>query len=75
MASPECARRAARRCAITTEFLSPESVRLFVNTAFGWPTLPLVDLPSGGPGNLVGTPAVRLRVDPEEGLTLFLALL
>ena len=59
---------------ITTEFLSPESARLFVNTAFGWPTLPLVDLPSGGPGNLVGTPAVRVRVDPEEGLTLFLAL-
>jgi porin len=59
---------------ITTEFLSPESARLFVNTAFGWPTLPLIDLPSGGPGALVGTPAVRVRIDPEEGVTLFLAL-
>jgi porin len=58
---------------ITTEFLSPATARLFVNGAFGWPTLPSLDLPSGGPGFPLGTPAIRLRVDPEEGLTLFLA--
>jgi porin len=59
---------------ITTEFLNPESARLFVNGAFGWPTLPSLDLPSGGPGFPLGAPAIRVRVDPKEGLTLFLAL-
>ncbi len=59
---------------ITTEFLNPESARLFANAAFGWPALPSLDLPSGGPSFPLGTPAIRLRVDPEEGLTLFLAL-
>ena len=57
-----------------TEFLNPEAARLFVNAAFGWPTLPSIDLPSGGPSYPLGTPAVRLRVDPQEGLTLFLGL-
>ncbi len=59
---------------IGTEFLNPESARLFVNATFGWPTLPSVNLPSGGPAYPLGTPAVRLRVDPQEGLTTFLAL-
>jgi porin len=59
---------------ITTEFLYPESERIFVNAAFGWPTLASADLPSGGPSFPLGTPAIRLRVDPEEGWTVFLAL-
>jgi porin len=59
---------------IGTEFLNPESARLFVNATFGWPTLPSLDLPSGGPSYPLGTPAARLRVDPQEGLTLFLGL-
>jgi porin len=59
---------------IVTEFLSPASARLFVNGAFGWPTLPSFDLPSGGPGYPLGTPAIRVRVDPMEGLTLFTAV-
>jgi porin len=59
---------------IGSEFLSPESARLFVNGAFGWPTLPATNLPSGGPGYPLGTPAVRVRVDPFEGLTLFTAV-
>jgi porin len=59
---------------IQTEFLNPESARLFVNGAFGWPTLPSTDLPTGGPGFPLGTPAVRVRIDPATGLTLFSAL-
>jgi porin len=59
---------------IGNEFLSPESARLLVNGAFGWPTLPSLDLPSGGPGFPLGTPAIRARIDPFEGLTLFTAL-
>src|SRR5437763_8196893 len=59
---------------IGTEFLNPDSARLCVNATFGWPTQPSVDLPSGGPAYPLGTPGVRLRVDPQEGLTWFLAL-
>jgi porin len=59
---------------IGTEFLNPEAARLFVNGAFGWPTLAALDLPSGGPGFPLGTPAVRARIEPEKGLSLFLAL-
>jgi porin len=59
---------------IGTEFLSAESSRVFINGALGWPTQPAIDLPTGGPGYPLGTPAVRLRVDPEKGVTLFLAM-
>lgn len=59
---------------IGTEFLNPESGRLFVNGTFGWPTQPSLDLPSGAPGFPLGTPAVRVRIDPTEGLTLFTAV-
>jgi len=59
---------------VTTDFLNPATTRLFVSGALGWPTLPAIDLPSGGPGYPLGTPAVRVRVDPVEGLTLFTAL-
>ena len=59
---------------IGTEFHNPDSARLFINSTFGWPTQPALDLPSGGPGYPLATPAVRVRVDPQEGVTLFLAL-
>ena len=59
---------------IGTEFFSPERARLFVNATFGWPNLPSVDLPSGGPAYPLGTPAIRVRVDPKEGVTLFLGV-
>lgn len=54
------------------EFLVSSTARLFVNSTFGWPTLPGVDLPSGGPAYPLSTPAVRLRVDANDALT-FLA--
>ena len=56
------------------EFLISRTAQLFVNGAFGWPTLPGVDLPSGGPGYPLGTPAVRFRVDVNEALTFFAGL-
>ena len=59
---------------IGNEFFNPEATRLFVNGTFGWPTQPSLDLPSGGPGFPLGTPAIRVRVDPFEGLTFFTAL-
>lgn len=53
------------------EFLISSSARLFVNSTFGWPTLPSIDLPSGGPNYPLGTPAVRVRVDASPALTFF----
>lgn len=59
---------------VTTDFLNPATTRLFVSGALGWPTLPAIDLPTGGPGYPLGTPAVRVRFDPVEGWTLFSAV-
>src|SRR5204863_2024471 len=56
------------------EFLVSTAAKLFINATFGWPTLPAVDLPSGGPAYPLGTPGVRIRVDPQEGVTWFFAL-
>jgi porin len=53
------------------EFIVSTAAKLFVNGAFGWPTLPSVDLPSGGPGYPLSTPAVRFRVDANDALTFF----
>ena len=53
------------------EFLISTGARLFINSAFGWPTLPGVDLPSGGPNYPLATPAVRLRIDVNDELTVF----
>ena len=50
-----------------SEFLLSKAARLFVNGTFGWPTLPAVDLPSGGPGYPLGTPAVRLAGRRQRG--------
>ena len=59
---------------VTTNFLNPATTRMFVSGALGWPTLPAIVLPTGGPGYPLGTPAVRVRFDPVEGLTLFSAV-
>jgi porin len=55
------------------EFLITQYGGWFVNSAFGWPTLPSVDLPSGGPAAPLATPGLRLRVRPSEPLTLLVA--
>src|SRR5205823_896574 len=53
------------------EFLISTGAKPFINSAFGWPTLPGVDLPSGGPNYPLATPAVRFRIDANDELTLF----
>lgn len=60
--------------AVGDEFLAPEAAALFVNSGFGWPPVPSVNLPSGGPSYPLATPGVRLRVAAAEGLTLFFSL-
>jgi porin len=47
---------------------------LFINGSFGWPTLPSVDLPAGGPSYPFATPGVRLRALPNERTTLLLGV-
>jgi porin len=57
-----------------TEFLISTTAQLFVNATFGWPNLPALDLPSGGPTYPLATPGVRLKASPTEEVTLLLGL-
>ncbi len=56
------------------EFMISQYAGLFINASFGWPTLPAVDLPAGGPAYPFATPGVRLRVLPNERTTLLLGV-
>jgi porin len=56
------------------EFAISENANLFVNSAFGWPFLSSQDLPSGGPNYPEGTTGVRLKVTPNDQLTLMAAI-
>ena len=56
------------------EFITSEYEDLFVNSGFGWPTLPAVDLPSGGPAYPLSTPGVRLRAKPTDEITALVGL-
>ena len=56
------------------EFMVTQYGNWFVNTAFGWPTLPSADLPAGGPAAPLATPGIRLRAKPTDALTLLLAV-
>jgi porin len=55
------------------EFIITRYGAWFINSAFGWPTLPSIDLPAGGPQYPLATPGIRLRVKPAEPLTLLFA--
>ncbi len=50
--------------AVDQEFITSQYGALFLNAGFGWPTLPALDLPSGGPAYPLATPGVRLKVLP-----------
>ncbi len=55
------------------EFIITRYGAWLINSAFGWPTLPSIDLPAGGPEYPLATPGIRLRVKPAEPLTLLFA--
>jgi porin len=59
--------------AANDEFIITKYGAWFINSAFGWPTLPTCDLPGGGPSYPLATPGIRLRVKPAEPLTLLFA--
>lgn len=54
-------------------FVSPQAA-LFVNAAFGWPSILGVNLPSGGPAYPLATPGVRLRAALQPDLTVSLGV-
>lgn len=56
------------------EFITSEYEDLFMNSGFGWPTLPASDLPSGGPAYPLSTPGIRLRVRPTDEITTLLGV-
>ncbi len=48
------------------EFLVSKSAGLFVNSTFGWPVLPMQDLPSGGPAYPEAALGARLLYKPND---------
>lgn len=56
------------------EFMISSYATLFVNSSFGFPTLPAVDLPAGGPAYPLATPGVRLRFVPTQTTTALLGV-
>lgn len=55
------------------EFIVAKYAQIFLNSAFGWPTLPAIVLPEGGPAYPLGTPGVRLKVQPMDSLAFLAA--
>lgn len=56
------------------EFMISQYATVFINSSFGWPTLPATDLPAGGPAEPFATPAVRLRLRPTAATTVLLGV-
>jgi porin len=56
------------------EFMITQYGTVFINSSFGWPVLPGVDLPAGGPAYPFAATGVRLRAKPTEQLTLLAGL-
>jgi len=61
--------------AADSEFLVSDYAGLFVNSTFGWPLITSANLPNGGPASPMGTPGVRLALQPAEWLTFRTAAL
>jgi porin len=56
------------------EFIVTPNGAYFVNTMFGWPLIPSVDLPGGGPAYPLSAPAVRFRYRPINALAILLGV-
>ncbi len=55
---------------VDQEFIYSANGAYFVNTMFGWPLVPSVDLPSGGPAYPASDLGIRLRYRPINPVTL-----
>jgi porin len=52
------------------EFMVSQNANYFVNTGFGWPLLPSIDLPGGGPAYPLSALGVRVRGRPTDDVTI-----
>jgi len=55
---------------IDQEFMVSQYAGTFVNTMFGWPAVPSIDMPAGGPAYPLSALGVRLRAHLNDSLTL-----
>jgi porin len=58
--------------AADVEFAFSDASAMFLQS--DWPTIVASNLPSGGPAYPLSTPGVRLKVDPNQNLSLLLAV-
>lgn len=52
------------------EFMVSQFATPFVNATFGWPALPSIDLPAGGPAYPLSSLGVRVRAKPSDAWTV-----
>jgi porin len=52
------------------EFMVSQFATPFINATVGWPVLPLVDMPAGGPAYPLSSLGVRLRARPSDAWTV-----
>ncbi len=52
------------------EFMVSQYAASFMNATFGWPILPSVDMPAGGPAYPLSSLGVRVRVNPADAWTV-----
>ena len=58
----------------TNEFFVSQYGTLFVNATFGWPGITAINLPSGGPTYPLATPGIRLKIAPNDQLSILAAV-
>jgi porin len=52
------------------EFMVSQYAGTFMNTMFGWPAVPSLDMPGGGPAYPLSGVGMRLRIKPSDALTV-----
>jgi porin len=52
------------------EFMVSQNAAPFMNATFGWPALPSVDMPAGGPAYPLSSLGVRVRAKPSDAVTV-----
>ncbi|AKR48034.1 MULTISPECIES: carbohydrate porin [Acetobacter] len=58
---------------LDTEFLISDYGALYLNSNFGWPMAPSVNLYAGGPSWPLSSPAIRIRYRPSDKFTFMFA--
>ena len=56
------------------EFVISQYANLFINSTFGFPGIDAIDLPSGGPAYPLSTPGVRVKVQPNDQVSIMAAV-